>query len=255
MTELTFDASSVAGLLYAIMRVTGVILGAPQLTRRLPRSGQVSFALAVGIFLMQPVPSTELELAPMVTSMFVNFAIGIILGFLATLILQMFVVAGGILDLTSGLAVSAIYDPLTGRDSTVFERFFDLTALAMFFLLGGPRLLVAGIAQTVEVVPLWGTPVIDDGLADLAMTVFARFFIAGLEISVPALAALFLAELVLGVAARMLPEANVFLLGLPVKLLIALLAAAAVLLSFPTFVNASLAEMADVMRAVISSFG
>ena len=44
-------------------------------------------------------------------------------------------------------------------------------------------------------------------------------------------------------------------LGLPVKLLIALLAAAAVLLSFPTFVNASLAEMADVMRAVISSFG
>lgn len=255
MTDLTFDASSVAGLLFAIMRVTGVILGAPQLTRRLPRTGQTAFALSVGIFLMQPVPESELLLGPLVTSIVVNFAIGIILGFLATLILQMFVVAGGILDLTSGLGISGLYDPLTGRNSTVFERFFDLTALAMFFVLGGPRLLVAGIAQTVEVVPLWGRPVIDDGLADLAMTVFARFFIAGLEISIPALAALFLAELVLGVAARMLPEANVFLLGLPVKLLIAMLAAAAVLLSFPTFVDSSLAEMADVIRAVVASFG
>jgi flagellar biosynthesis protein FliR len=255
MADLTFDASTVAGLLFAIMRVTGLILGAPQLTRRIPVPGQIAFSLSVGMFLMEPVPASELDLAPLVTGMFANFAIGLILGFLATLILNMFVIAGGVLDVTSGLGVSALYDPQMGRSSTVYERFFDITAITIFFVLGGPRLLVAGLANTVEVVPLWGRPVIDSGLADVAVMAVAKFFIAGLEIAVPALAALFLAELVLGIAARMLPEANVFLLGLPIKLLISMAAAAVVMLSFPTYVRSAMSEMTDVIGAVSRSFG
>lgn len=255
MADLTFDAPTVAGLLFAIMRVTGLILGAPQLTRRIPGPGQIALSLSIGMFLMEPVPESELDLAPLVTGMVSNLAIGLILGFLSTLILNMFVMAGGVLDVTSGLGVSALYDPQTGRSSTVFERFFDITAITVFFILGGPRLLVAGLANTVEVVPLWGRPVIDDGLADVAMIVFAKFLIAGLEIAVPALAALFLAELVLGIAARMLPEANVFLLGLPIKLLISMGAAAVVMLSFPSYVRSAMFEMTDVIGAVSRSLG
>ncbi|NOX30070.1 MAG: hypothetical protein GXP35_08495 [Actinobacteria bacterium] len=255
MANLTFEAGSVAGLLFAIMRVTGLVLGASQLMNRVPRLGRSALVLAVGFFIAVPVPDEALALGPMLSSMFINLFIGLVLGFVSTLILQMFILAGGILDLTSGLGVSALFDPGSGRSATVFERFFDLTALTMFFILGGPRLLVAGVIQTVEVVPLWGAPVLDDRLADVALQAVSRFFVAGLEIAVPALAALFLAEVVLGVGARMLPEANVFLLGLPLKLVIAMASASVVLFSFPTYVSSSLVEMQQTINGVVASFG
>jgi flagellar biosynthetic protein FliR len=51
------------------------------------------------------------------------------------------------------------------------------------------------------------------------------------------LAALFLGEVVLGLAARLAPQANVFILGLPAKLLITMTIVGATLLFFPEAMN------------------
>ena len=106
----------------AITRVAGVLLGAPQFSRRLPTTGRVALATAVGLFLAVPLPVEAMTLARMISAIVVNLVVGLLLGFASTLILQMFIVAGGLLDLSSGLALSSIFDPLTGRPSTVFER-------------------------------------------------------------------------------------------------------------------------------------
>ena len=43
--------------------------------------------------------------------------------------------------------------------------------------------------------------------------------VAAVEMAMPALAALFVAEVVLGIASRFAPQANIFLLGLPAKVI------------------------------------
>ena len=70
-----------------------------------------------------------------------------------------------------------------------------------------------------------------------------QLFVAALELAAPAVAALFVAELVLAVAARLAPQMNVFLLGMPVKILIAFAAVGAVLVLLPGSVHGA----ADVM--------
>ncbi|MCB0990054.1 MAG: flagellar biosynthetic protein FliR [Acidimicrobiales bacterium] len=253
MTELTVDAESIAGILMAITRVAGVLLGAPQFSRRLPTTGRVALATAVGLFLAVPLPVEAMTLARMISAIVVNLVVGLLLGFASTLILQMFIVAGGLLDLSSGLALSSIFDPLTGRPSTVFERMFDLTAVTMFFILGGPHLLVAGIAGSVAAVPLAEAPQIDSSVADAVVEMVGRFFVAGLEIAMPAMAALFLTEIVFGIAARMMPEANLFLLGLPARVLVAIVGAGVVLLTFPTYVSGGIDEMERMLVGLINS--
>ena len=253
MADLAFDAEVVAGLLFAVSRVAGLVVGAPQLARRIPAVGKTALALAVGWFLATPVTESSLTLGGMVSGIVMNLVVGIVLGFISMLIFQVFSTAGGIIDLSSGLAISAIFDPATGTRVTVFERFFDLTALTLFFILGGPRLLIAGLAATIDAVPLDGSIALKANLAEVAVKSLSRFFLAGLEIAMPALASLFLAEIVLGVAARMLPEANIFLLGLPLKLMIALAAVGVVILSFPIISGSLLVEMQRLMLIVTGS--
>jgi len=255
VTDLSFDAGTVAGLLFAVTRVSGLVLGAPQLARRVPAVGRTALALSVGWFLSYPVDEASLTTAGLVSGVVVNIVVGLVLGFIATLIFQVFSTAGGVIDITSGLGISAVFDPNSGVQVTIFERFFDLVAVTLFFVLGGPRLMVAGLAGTLRVVPLDGSIQLKSNLADLAVESLGRFFLAGLEIAMPALAALFLAEVVLGVAARMLPEANIFLLGLPLKLGIVLVAVVVVLLSFPAVTRAGMTEMQQLMIAVTGSLG
>lgn len=255
MADLSFDAGMVAGLLFAVTRVAGLVVGAPQLARRIPLVGRTAMAVSIGWFLASPVDEASLTLPGLIGGVVVNLVVGLVLGFVATLIFQVFSTAGGVIDITSGLGISSVFDPQSGVQVTVFERFFDLTALTLFFILGGPRLLVAGLSGTVQAVPLDGSIELRENLADVAVGALGRFFLAGLEVAMPALAALFLSEIVLGVAARMLPEANIFLLGLPLKLGVVLIAVTVVILSFPAVTRAGLIEMQDLMITVTGSLG
>ncbi|MFT7647088.1 MAG: flagellar biosynthetic protein FliR [Candidatus Poriferisodalaceae bacterium] len=86
----------------------------------------------------------------------------------------MFQVAGGLVDLGSGLGISGVFDPSSGTQVSVFSRFFDLTAVTLFVVAGGHRLLLAGVAQSVEAIALDGSIRVSSGLADLAVQTTGR---------------------------------------------------------------------------------
>ena len=119
----------------------------------------------------------------------------------------------------------------------MFSRLFDYTALVIFFAIGGDRLLMAGLDASVQAVPLDGVISLSPGLADVVVDQIGWVLITGIQVAMPAMAALFLAEIVLGVGSRMLPQANVFLVGLPLKQLLAMSLAVAVVAAFPSVVS------------------
>ena len=148
-----------------------------------------------------------------------------------------------------------MFDPSTGSNATVFSRFFDITAVTVFMVLGGHHLLVLGMTTSVEAVPLDGSIQVDPNLADITVNLVGRLMIAGVEIAMPALAALFMTELVLGIAARMMPQANVFLVGLPAKLLLAIAVSGLVLAAFPTAMDGVFQIIEDTFVDVLRGFG
>ena len=78
-----------------------------------------------------------------------------------------------------------------------------------------------------------------------------RMMIGAIEMAMPALAALFIAEVVLGIAARFAPQSNVFLIGLPVKLFAALASIGAVLLLVPETLDGVMGIMQDTFRTTL----
>jgi flagellar biosynthesis protein FliR len=242
--DLTIDAAWAAGLVLSITRVAAFVVASPLIGRVVPLPGRLGVTVALGFFFASPVagdPSLEALMGAGV----VNAVIGAALGFLTGMIIHVFGVAGGIIDMTSGLAAASIMDPTRGEQGAVFNRIFHMSGLALFYVAGGLALIVRGLALSVEAIPLDGGLAPSATLAGLATRLTGRIVLAGAELALPVIAALFITEVVLGLASRFAPQANVFLLGLPAKIFIALVMSSLAVMVFPEAMSGVMGIMED----------
>lgn len=251
--DLTFQLPDVFGLVFSMSRV-GAFAASSPVTRVLPVPGRLAFTIAIGLALAEPVtvPATN---SALIAGSFINVGVGLVLGFLTGILINAFRSAGALIDLTSALNSSQIFDPTTGNQNTVFDRGFHMTALVLWFVMGGDRLAIEGIAATVRLIPLGGTISLAPGLADVAVDLVALMLVSAVQMALPALAALFMAEVGFGLASRFAPQANVFALGIPFKLLAALLSVGLVVAGFPSVVSSSIADTRDVVITAIRGMG
>lgn len=229
---LSVDAAWVAGLLLALCRTAAFVVASPLVPATITVPGRLAVALALALALATPVAAAP-TLGLLVGGVAVNVAVGLALAIVTGVLVHLFAFAGALVDLGSGLSVSGVFDPTTGEQTAVHGRLFQLMAVALLYLLGGVQAIVRGLAASVAAVPLDGGVTPDPGLLGLATRLLARLVVAGIQLALPVVAALFLAEVVLGLAARFSPQANVFLLGLPAKLLLTMTVTAGALTMFP----------------------
>ena len=252
--DVAIDAGWSTGLLLGMIRVAAFVIVSPLLAHAMPPIGRLVLTLALGLFLAAPIPGS-LDLDVLLVAAFVNAVVGGVLGYLTGLIFHLFSIAGSLIDTMSGLSVAAVFDPSQGAQAAVFNRMFMMTALVIFFAIGGLHLVVEGLALSVQAIPLDGIVDPQGGLVTVALDLVATMMVAGLELAMPVIAALFLAELVLGLAARLAPQANVFLLGLPVKIFLALSLVSLSLLLFPEILDGSFAIVRDTFRDGLRGLG
>jgi flagellar biosynthetic protein FliR len=240
--NVAIDPTWATGLLLALSRTAGFAAASPVFARALPPMGRVLFAMAAALFLAEPVPATP-SLGALVSWSLLNVGVGLVLAFVSGLILYLFDVAGEVLDVSSGLGAAQLIDPLTRTDMGPFTRLFRMTAFALFLTLGGDRFVVQALSRSTEAVPLAGGMRLPPGVGDSLLDSMGALMLAGIELVAPALAALVLAEVALGLTARFVPSVNVFLLGLPGKLLLTFAVVGAVIALFPGAVHAAIDEM------------
>lgn len=252
--NLALDPAFTAGVLLSVLRVASFVIASPVFPRSIPMLGRLAVSLALGLFLAEPLGG-ELELPRLVGAALVNVGVGVTLGFLTSLIFAMFPVAGAIIDVTSGLSASATFDPSQGSSAASFDRLFNLTALTLFMVVGGDRLMVEGLALSTQAIPVDGSIQLNDAVVPYVVDVSRMLLVAGAELALPAVAALFLSEVVLGLASRFAPASNVFILGMPLKILLTFTTASLSLALFPGAIDAAMASVARAFEAGLRGLG
>jgi len=213
----------VVGFVLASVRAAAWLLIVPPFaTRGIP--AQVKIGLAAAIALpVAPVmqdAAPPMEVAPLVGAIVLQVVVGVTLGFMTALLFNAAQAAGEFIDMMAGFSIAQILDPISGQQAAPFGRFYQLMAVTLLFALDGHLLVVKGFMRSFDVVSV--TFPSGDGLAELLIGGLTTFMVAAIEIAAPLLAALFLAEVALGLLARSAPQMNVFLLGLPFKILLTL---------------------------------
>lgn len=220
-----------------------------------PRQVRVYLVVLLAAVLFPVVPgSLPADLSASVWSLALAVAREMLIGFLvayaAVLLFAGAQLAGQLIDIQIGFGVANVLDPLTSAQVTLVGQLQYMLALMVFILLDGHHLLLRGLADTFTVAPL-GHPLA--GIDSLALFVnrSARLmFVAGAQIAAPALTALFLTNFALGLTARMLPQMNIFMVGMPVNVGVGLLIFALGLTLFPAVWAGSQASLAELYRGL-----
>jgi flagellar biosynthetic protein FliR len=129
-------------------------------------------------------------------------------------------VAGKILDIQTGFGLGNVYDPVTRAGAPLFATMLNLVAVAVFFGLDAHHALLRGIAFSLHhVAPGSGFRQLD---VEAVIRQFGLMFSLGVALVIPVVLCLLLAETGLAVVSRVLPQMNVFVVGVPVKIVVGL---------------------------------
>jgi len=149
--------------------------------------------------------------------------IGATLGLGVLMAFAGFALAGRLVDLQIGFGIAQVFDPLTRSRVPVLSAAFGLLAAVFFFVIDGHHALLRGIAYSVERFPLGrGGP--SAAAAEPLVRQMAALFALGFALAAPIVLSLLLVEFALGVVSRNLPQMNMLVMGIPVKILVGLLA-------------------------------
>ena len=145
-----------------------------------------------------------------------EFLIGSLLGFLAALPLYVLQISGELVGVSMGLSMLSVMDPLSQVQVSIIGQLQFLTGMWFYFHWNGHLLMVQALVESLKLVPpgkialsvAW-----DLGLGGW----LNQAFVLSLRIVLPYYGALLLADVGLGFLARTVPQMNIFVLGLPLK--------------------------------------
>ncbi|MFY0678096.1 MAG: flagellar biosynthetic protein FliR [Neptuniibacter sp.] len=131
-----------------------------------------------------------------------------------------FLFGGRLLDFQMGFGVANLIDPATNAQGPLLGTILNVMAVMTFFLLNGHHWLIRGIAYSFHAIP------VGQGLSHIniqaLITQFGYMFIFGLMLVAPAVFTLLLLDVGLAIAARTMPQVNIFIVGLPLKIFVGL---------------------------------
>lgn len=134
-----------------------------------------------------------------------------------------FTLAGRLVDVQVGFGIAQVFDPLTRTRLPVLSSAFGLLAAVFFFLLNGHHAVLRGIAYSVERFPVGRGWQVASAAAPVAREA-AALFTLGFALAAPVVLGLLLVEFALGAVSRNLPQMNMLVMGVPVKIIAGLLA-------------------------------
>lgn len=155
-------------------------------------------------------------------------AIGLGMGYICTVTFNAIRMAGQLIDMNIGFAMSQMMDPATGSMNTLLGRFLYYVTLATFLAVDGHYGLIWGIAKSFELLPLHAAQ-FDGPVMLFVIRVFADAITLALKVAIPITGVLLMTDIALGMMGRTAPQMNIFMLGFPFKIMLGLVSLAVLL--------------------------
>ena len=146
---------------------------------------------------------------------------GLTLGFITNLCFYSLKIAGSLIDQQLGLSMSSIYDPNSKTQSTLIENLMYWIGIIIFFSMNGHHKLITGIQNSFYLIEI-GENLIGNNFYYI-VHVFIECFAIGFRIAVPIVLSLIFTDLIMGLISRSVPQLNVMIIGMPLKMLVGII--------------------------------
>jgi flagellar biosynthetic protein FliR len=177
--------------------------------------------------------------------------IGVSIGMVVQLTFEALVFAGQSISLTMGLGFATLVDPQRGAQVPVLGQMFMIFGTLTYLAINGHLMLLGALADSFHALPIGGTL---DASFFLSVVLWgARVFDTGLLIALPAVIALVIVNLALGVVSRAAPALNLFGIGFTITLLsgffVLLAGLDGIMAGISTLINSALMAVTELIGA------
>jgi len=148
-----------------------------------------------------------------------ELSIGIFMGFIIYIFFAAIQLAGQFIDLRMGFRIANVVDPMTGASSPIIGQFKNIFTILVFLSINGHLMVIRSLNKSFEIIPI-GRVAYNTNLWQFLFRRSADLFIIGFKIALPIMGTLFIVDVMLGFLARAVPQMNIFIVGLPLKILI-----------------------------------
>lgn len=217
----------------------------------------LSLVLAVMLFPVIPVQDMSIpvdaNMLQIVIAVIKELLVGVALGLTGQILFASLQIAGELMSLNIGIAFASLIDPVNQTQQSVIGQLFVLLGTFIFISTGGDGYYIRALAHSFDIVPV-GT-VAAHAAAPVFIDLATRLFVTGVQIASPFIIVLFLMDLSFAIFARIMPQANVFFIALPLKVGVGFVLLLWVLPFAPTAFDMIFTQIWDSLAEVMEAIG
>jgi len=225
--DISFLPAVAAAFLLTFARIGTMVMLIPGLgEQNLPSRVRLTMALVLTAILMpahQQAYHVDLkELGPVILLLLQEIVIGAVLGLTARLAISALQIAGTVVAQQLGFGFVTAVDPTQNQQGVLVGNFLTVLGIALIFATDLHYLVIAALNDSYNIFKPGEMPLTGD-VAKHVTQIVATAFRIGIQLAAPFLVFGLLFNLGLGVLSRLMPQMQVFFIGLPLAILLGLL--------------------------------
>jgi flagellar biosynthetic protein FliR len=225
--DISFLPAIAAAFLLTFARIGTMVMLLPGIgEQNIPARVRLGIALVLTAILLpahQKAYTVDLTaLGPVLLMLFQEIIIGAVLGLTARLAISALQVAGSVVAQQLGLGFVTAVDPTQNQQGVLVGNFLALLGITLIFATDLHYLVIAALNDSYKIFQPGEMPLVGDAAQHVTRIVATAFRI-GIQLSAPFLVFGLLFNLGLGVLSRLMPQMQVFFIGLPLSILLGLL--------------------------------
>ncbi|SHJ91432.1 flagellar biosynthetic protein FliR [Paramaledivibacter caminithermalis] len=244
-------------LILVFSRISGIFLLTPVFgTKTIPRTLKIGIAGFLTLIAFPIITiSSKLQIIhvyQLLYYMLIEFLIGLVFGFISLLILNSIYIAGVLVDRNIGFSIVSVISPQDESQIPITANFYYVMCILVFLMTDLHHTLIKAVLHSFKIIPI-GYETVKLLFVDKVIEILETSFILGFKIAVPVMITIFITNVILGILSRAIPQMNVFVVGMPLKIFIGLVTIFIVLpLYFKVFSNI-FAIMFDYIKEFLNS--
>lgn len=212
----------------------------------------LSFGISLVVFPMTSALQEEISTILVGLLVIKEGLVGFALGFICKLFFSAVEMAGKLVDFQVGFSMGETFDPSLGVNVSNYGKVYYWMSMAVFFLTDLHHVVIQALIRSFRYIPLEEAALGNFGIEGM-ITLFSMMFKTGLSLAAPLIIVALISEIVLALISRSVPQINVLILGMPLKVIVSLVFTLIFLTPLMGSVKESLTKMVYYMNQFMQS--
>ncbi len=224
-------------------------------TRNIPLQWRVFFLLALTFFAWFLGLANTFTVNLQLPAYSLVIITELLTGIAMALVIQFFFagvqLAGQLIDTQMGFGIMNVVDPLVGTQTPLLGNFKFILAILLFLQIDGHHYFIKALFDSYELVPIGSCVFLDPYFIESYLSYFGKLFIVGCKFGMPIVGTLLVTDFVMGIMARTVPQMNIFMVGMPIKILIGFFV---LLITIPFYIYILNLSFSDLFQQIYNLF-